>query len=142
MSIFGVRVCSLKVDVPQLIEPGAYQVVRFPFGGAESCDEHDMHQAAQPDGYEVADWACDDRSGLIWPCASGWGHLYAMVQWEAGDYRELRDQYVRDPLGLTGPPDTTATAPEETSWSCQPVSFSGVQQSSQTSTRWSRWSEA
>ncbi len=31
-------------------------------------------------------------------------------------------------------PSTTHTAPEEMSWSCQPVSFSGVQQSSQMST--------
>ena len=38
-------------------------------------------------------------------------------------------------------PLTTATAPEEMSWSCQPVSFSGVQHSSQTSTWASRCSE-
>ncbi|MFD0208959.1 hypothetical protein ACFVH9_07465 [Streptomyces hirsutus] len=111
----GVQVCSLKVDVPQLVAPGAaYKVVRFPFGAAEPTDRFAMHQAVQPDGYVVADWATDDRSGLIWPSKAGWGHLHAMIQWEAasavGGYTELRDQYVRDPLGLTpSPGDTTAT---------------------------------
>ena len=38
-------------------------------------------------------------------------------------------------------PCTTATAPEEMSWSCQPVSFCGVQQISQTSTWASRCSD-
>jgi hypothetical protein len=111
----GVQVCSLKVDTPQMIAPGTtYQVVRFPFGAAESTDRFEMHQVVQPDGYVVSDWATDDRSGLIWPSKAGWGHLYAMLQWEAasatGGYTELRDQYVRDPLGLTPTPaDTTAT---------------------------------
>ncbi|WP_309317369.1 hypothetical protein [Streptomyces salinarius] len=107
----GVQVCSLKVDTPQEIEPGTtYKVVRFPFGSGESTDRFEMHQVAQPDGYVVTDWANDDRSGLIWPSKAGWGELHAMLQWEAGDYTELRDQYVRDPLGLTGNPnDTTAT---------------------------------
>ncbi|MDG9709487.1 hypothetical protein [Streptomyces sp. DH10] len=111
----GVQVCSLKVDTPQLIAPGTtYKIVRFPFGAAEPTDRFGMHQAAQPDGYVVSDWAADDRSGLIWPSKAGWGHLHAMIQWEAasgtGGYTELRDQYVRDPLGLTpNPNDTTAT---------------------------------
>ncbi|MFE0763672.1 hypothetical protein [Streptomyces smyrnaeus] len=104
-------VCSLKVDVNQVIpDDGNYHVVRFPFGGGESYDRWEMHQVQQPDGYTVTDWATDDRSGLIWPARDGWGHLYAMIQWEAGDYTELRDQYVRDPLGLTSDPmNTTAT---------------------------------
>lgn len=107
----GVQVCSLKVDTPQLIQPGiTYQIIRFPFGSAEPYDEFEMHQAAQPDGYVVTSWAADDRSGLIWPAAAGWGHLHAMIQWEVGGYTELRDQYIRDPLGLTpNPSDTTAT---------------------------------
>ncbi|GGY17708.1 hypothetical protein [Streptomyces djakartensis] len=111
----GVQVCSLKVDTPQPIAPGSgYKVVRFPFGAAESSDRFEMHQAAQPDGYVVSDWATDDRSGLIWPAKTGWGQLYAMIHWEApsgtGGYTELRDQFVRDPLGLTPDPgDTTAT---------------------------------
>ncbi|MFJ4980325.1 hypothetical protein ACIP6X_34235 [Streptomyces coeruleorubidus] len=111
----GVQVCSLKVDTPQLIAPGTtYKIVRFPFGAAEPTDRFGMHQAAQPDGYVVSDWARDDRSGLIWPSKAGWGHLHAMIQWEAasgtGGYTELRDQYVRDPLSLTpNPNDTTAT---------------------------------
>lgn len=112
----GVQVCSLKVDVPQLIPPGTtYRIVRFPFGAAEPSDRFGMHQAVQPDGYVVTDYATDDRSGLIWPSKSGWGHLYALLQWEAasatGGYTELRDQYVRDPLSLGSPTpnDTTAT---------------------------------
>lgn len=107
----GVQVCSLKCEVDQLIAPGAaYQVVRFPFGAAEPSDQFGMHQAVQPDGYVVSSWETDDRSGLIWPSTAGWGHLYAMLQWEAGGYAELRDQFVRDPLGFTSVPnDTTAT---------------------------------
>ncbi|MFF5668781.1 hypothetical protein ACFY8S_01370 [Streptomyces hygroscopicus] len=106
----GVQVCSLKVDTPQLIAPGAYTIVRFPFGAGEPTDQFEMHQAQQPDGYVVTDWATDDRSGLIWPSRYGWGHLYAMIQWESGGYTELRDQYVRDPLGLgPSPNDTTGT---------------------------------
>ncbi|MGO4747828.1 hypothetical protein AB4212_04185, partial [Streptomyces sp. 2MCAF27] len=73
-----------------------------------------MHQVIQPDGYVVTAWDADDRSGLIWPSRYGWGHLYAMIQWEAptgtsGQYTELRDQYARDPLGINAPIDTTAT---------------------------------
>ncbi|MEU3886063.1 hypothetical protein [Streptomyces sp. NPDC029041] len=111
----GVQVCSLKVDTPQLIAPGTtYKVVRFPFGAAEPTDRFEMHQAVQPDGYVVSNWATDDRSGLIWPSKAGWGQLHAMIQWEApsasNGYTELRDQFVRDPLGLTPTPnDTTAT---------------------------------
>jgi len=111
----GVQVCSLKRDTPQLIQPGGYTILRFPFGADESTDRFDMHQLAQPDGYVITDWENDDRSGLIWPSRSGWGHLYGMIQWEAasatGGYTELRDQYVRDPLSLGSPTpnDTTAT---------------------------------
>lgn len=110
----GVRVCSLKRASPQLIEPNSYTIVRFPFGAAESYDRCAMHQVTQPDGHMVTGWDADERSGLIWPSSSGWGHLYAMLQWEAptsasGAYTELRDQFVRDPLGLASPADTTAT---------------------------------
>ncbi|MCP3770221.1 hypothetical protein [Streptomyces sp. MAR25Y5] len=111
----GVQVCSLKTATHQLVQPGStYRVMRFPFGAAEPADRFGMHQAVQPDGYVVSDWATDDRSGLIWPSKAGWGHLHAMIQWEAagspGGYTELRDQFVRDPLGLTAnPDDTTAT---------------------------------
>ena len=107
----GVEVCSLKRGTPQPIPANSpYQVIRFPFGAAESTDQFTMHQLSQPDGYVITDWDTDDRSGLIWPSRSGWGDLYAMIQWEAGSYDELRDQFVRDPLGLTtNPADTTAT---------------------------------
>ncbi|MEU3095989.1 hypothetical protein ABZ690_14580 [Streptomyces sp. NPDC006967] len=107
----GVQVCSLKRDTPQSIPANSpYTVIRFPFGAAESTDSFAMHQVNQPDGHVVTNWDTDDRSGLIWPSAAGWGTLYAMIQWEAGGYDELRDQFVRDPLGLTpSPNDTTAT---------------------------------
>jgi hypothetical protein len=104
----AVYVCSLKTSLPQLIPAdGAYHIVRFPFGGSESYDDHLMHQAAQPGGAPIADWASDDRSGLIWPSVPGWGSLTAMLQWEDGDYTEVRDRFVRDPLGPA--PDATAT---------------------------------
>ena len=106
----GVTVCSLKRDSevhgPQVIPPGPYTILRFPFGAAESYDRWTMHQAIQPDGYTVTDWEEDPRSGLIWPARAGWGELHAMIQWESGDYVELRDQYIRDPLSL-GPVEET-----------------------------------
>ncbi|MEY7976545.1 hypothetical protein [Streptomyces sp. enrichment culture] len=107
----GVQVCSLKRDTPQTVPANSpYTVIRFPFGTAESYDVFTMHQVNQPDGYTVTSWDTDARSGLIWPSTAGWGDLYAMIQWEAGGYDELRDQFVRDPLGLTPTPnDTTAT---------------------------------
>jgi len=106
MSVF---VCSLKVDTPQLVRPGAYTIVRFPFGALESKDDYRMHQMVQPDGYEVTDWRTDDRAGLIWPAVDGWGVLSAMVQWEKGGYREVGARFVRDPLGLSTGWDATAT---------------------------------
>lgn len=105
-----IPVCSLILNEQQSVAEGTYHVVRFPFGGGESYDAEGMHQVRQPDGYEVTDWRRDDRSGLIWPSVDGWGSLTAMIFWEAGSYSELRDQFVRDPLGLTDDPmDTTAT---------------------------------
>lgn len=107
----GVTVCSLKRDTHQVIPPGPYTILRFPFGAAEPYDRWTMHQAAQPDGYTVTAWDTDPRSGLIWPARGGWGQLHAMIQWESGDYEELRDQFVRDPLrlGSDTPMDTTGT---------------------------------
>ncbi|MGV2914529.1 hypothetical protein [Streptomyces alfalfae] len=107
----GVLVCSLKRDTPQVIPPDTYTILRFPFGTAESYDQWRMHQVAQPDGYTITDWDNDPRSGLIWPAWGGWGELHAMIQWESGDYTELRDQFIRDPLSLGSPTpaDTTAT---------------------------------
>lgn len=93
-----VHVCSLKVDVPQSIpDDGKYHVVRFPYPG-QSYDAWGMHTATQPDGATVTNWARDDRSGLIWPSMAGWGTLTSLIYWEAGDYSELRDRYVRNPL--------------------------------------------
>lgn len=105
-----VLVCSLKSDVPQSIPAdGGYHILRFPYGNSESYDEHGMHQVAQPDAVKVANWARDDRSGLIWPTVSGWASLTAMIHWEAGSYDELRDRFVRDPLNLADGYDATAT---------------------------------
>ncbi|MBL1097337.1 hypothetical protein [Streptomyces coffeae] len=106
----AVRICSLIVDVPQLVPAdGTYHVVRFPYGREESYDPDNMHPARQPDGHIVGKWRTDDRSGLIWPSVDGWGALTAMVQWEKGTYTELRDRFVRDPLGLSTGADATAT---------------------------------
>lgn len=105
-----VYVCSLKTDTAQSIPAdGGYHVVRFPFGSGEPSDAHNMHQSVQPDGVTVSNWATSDRSGLIWPSVAGWGHLYALIQWEDGSYSELRDRYVRDPLNLSTGYDSTAT---------------------------------
>jgi hypothetical protein len=103
---FVTKVVSLKVDSPQTIPAdGAYHIVRFPYTG-EPYDAYNMHDANQPGGYQVIDWATDDHSGLIWPKFNGWGLLTALIQWEDGNYTELRDQFVRSPLTA---PDTTAT---------------------------------
>jgi hypothetical protein len=105
-----VHYCSLKVEIPpQVIRPGVYTTVRFPFGTAESWDQHRMHQVAQPDGHLVEDWRTDDRAGLIWPAADGIGYLSAMAQFEPGNYRELGIRLVRDPLELSTGWDATAT---------------------------------
>ncbi|NJQ02684.1 hypothetical protein [Streptomyces zingiberis] len=103
-----VHVCSLIVNARQSVPAdGNYHLVRFPYGDRESYDAHGMHNARQPDGKTSA--YPDTRSGLIWPAVSGWGSLTAMIHWEAGDYTEVRDQFVRDPLGLAGGADSTAT---------------------------------
>lgn len=102
----GVRVVSLKVDTPQSIaSDGGYHIVRFPYPD-QSYDAWSMHTPEQPDGHTVSSWSKDDRSGLIWPSVAGWGVLTSLIYWEAGDYAELRDRYVRDPLGDY---DSTAT---------------------------------
>ncbi|WP_420156521.1 hypothetical protein [Nocardiopsis sp. CNT-189] len=102
-------VCSLINNDDQEIQPDAYTLLKFPYVG-ESYDPWGMHDAGQPDG------ACstypDDRSALIWPAVTGWGTLTAMIHWEGGDYTEVRDQYIRDPLNLAGGPDTTCTEHE------------------------------
>ncbi|MEU9576327.1 hypothetical protein [Streptomyces chilikensis] len=107
----SVAVVSLLVDTPQTIPAdGAWHIVRFPYIG-ESSDVHGMHEPMQPDGYQVVDWATNDRSGLVWPSVAGWGILTANLHWEeasgsGGGYTELRDQFIRTPFTA---PDTTAT---------------------------------
>jgi hypothetical protein len=103
-------VCSLIVTEPQSIPAdGAYHVVKFPFGGGESFDDHGMHQMAQPDNYTISNWRTDERSGLIWPSAEGWATLHALMYWDAGGYSELRDRFVRDPLDIATGFDSTCT---------------------------------
>lgn len=110
MIALALHICSLIRDTDQTVPAdGAYHVVRFPFGDAESSDAHEMHQVRQPDGHVVEDWDSDPRSSLIWPTVAGWASLTAMVQWESGNYSELRDRFVRDPLDLAGGSDATAT---------------------------------
>ncbi|MEU8870426.1 hypothetical protein AB0D24_04535 [Streptomyces javensis] len=108
----AVQVVSLirGTSQPQTIAgDGQYHVLRYPYD-TESYDPYEMHEAVQPDGYQVVDWRTDDRSGLIWPAKTGWGVLTAAIQWADADYTELRDQFVRDPLGITSDPvNTTGT---------------------------------
>lgn len=101
-------IVSLKTNTVQAISPDRWTVVRFPYT-QESHDPLGMHDRPDPLGYDVRDWQRDDRSGLIWPARDGWATLHALVQWEPGDYRELRDQFIRDPLNLADGADTTAT---------------------------------
>lgn len=104
-------VCSLKNALGQDINPGGYQILAFPYGVLESHDPLNMHPAAQPDG--VVSVFPDQRSGLIWPAHAAWADLHALIYWEEPDeehpYTELRDQFVRDPLGLSTGPDSTCT---------------------------------
>lgn len=105
-------VCSLITNEVQSIPVGSgWTIVRFPFLG-ESHDDWSMHQAQRVGDpqYTIADWRTDDRSGLIWPAAAGWGSITVNVHFEAGGYSKLRDQVIRDPLGYTSnPADTTGT---------------------------------
>ncbi|MEV0441798.1 hypothetical protein AB0I84_35150 [Streptomyces spectabilis] len=105
----GVRIVSLKTELPQAIPgDGGYHVIRFPYAD-EPDDPWGMHPAEQPDGARVTTWTSDDRSGLIWPTTDGWGTLTALLFWEPAGYRELRDRFVRDPLNLATGYDSTAT---------------------------------
>ncbi|MGI5288016.1 hypothetical protein ACQEVF_32390 [Nonomuraea polychroma] len=103
----GDYVCSLKADAQTIPVTGSdYYLVRFPYG-TESYDPHAMHNPAQPDG--VVSAYPDPRSGLIWPAHDAWADLYALLYWEAEEYTELRDRFVRDPLSLTTGYDSTCT---------------------------------
>lgn len=98
MTVF---VCSLSASPDQVIPPNRYTLLRFPFE-TDQWDVWGMHQAEQPDG--VTALSGQDRSGLIWPHVHGWGSLTGHVQMEAGDYSEVRTQFIRDPLGLGDDP--------------------------------------
>ncbi len=96
-----------------IVAPGEWQIIKIPYSDAqEFTDRWDMHDRRHPDAYVVQEWRTDERSGLIWPCRDGLGCLEMNVHWEAGDYKELRDQFARNPFGPPGEPttmDTTAT---------------------------------
>jgi len=106
----AVLYCSLGRTPDQVIPPRTYTLVRFPFGSShEFGDAHGMHDLVQPDGYEITSWDTDDRSSLVWPAARGLGLLHITTHWEAGNYDEFRDQFIRDPLNLNKGPDVTGT---------------------------------
>lgn len=101
-------VCSLGFKPPagqeQVLPSGGYHLLRLPFGAQENIDPWDMHSRTQ--GGKVITFA-DPESGLIYPAVAGWGTLELNIIWMDGDYTELRDVFVRDPLGT---PDQTAYA--------------------------------
>lgn len=86
----------------QVIPVGAYTLLRFPYGAQENADPWDMHSRVH--GGRVVTYA-DPESGLIRPSKAGIGCLELDVIWTDSDYVELRDVFVRDPLGLE--PDFT-----------------------------------
>lgn len=102
--------CSLYYhsdrDVDQVVSPGGYYIVQFPYGSGESSDRENMHAVGAPGT------TTGPVSGLILPRHDSTdaepivGHLWATVHWEAGDYTEVRGQFSRDPLGIN---DTTGT---------------------------------
>ena len=107
-------VCSLKAGIQTIPVTGGsdYYLVRFPFG-TESHDPEGMHEQVQPDG-ETAAYP-DPRCGLIWPRHEAWAHLHALIYWQPGAYSEVRDRFVRDPLGLSTGYDSTCTEDREPS---------------------------
>lgn len=102
--------CSLKFDTSQdqMIKPGDYQIVRFPFEPVESSDVHDLHPVVQPDTGQSVTLA-SQRAGLIWPAHSRWARLWALMYWADGPYTEVRSRFVRDPLNLSTGYDSTAS---------------------------------
>ncbi|MFM9596683.1 hypothetical protein ACKI1O_45845 [Streptomyces scabiei] len=111
----GVRVVSLKVDIPQVVPAdGQYHLLHFPYD-TESYDPWSMHNPLQPDAYQVpaSSWQTQPRSGLVWPTwpddTPGWGTVHGLVYWQSGDYTEVRSRIVRNPLGMAGIADSTCT---------------------------------
>lgn len=100
-------VCSLMTSAPQAIPPNTYTILKFPFDN-ESADAPSLHDPKQPDT-GLTTTASNPRSGLIWPAHVGWAHLNGLIYWQGGDYTEVRDRFVRDPLELTTGYDSTCT---------------------------------
>lgn len=105
----SVQFCSLGFKPAaetdwQTIPPGpGYTLLRFPYGAQENEDAWDMHSRAH--GKKLVTYA-DPESGLIVPASVGLGVLELNIIWADGDYTELHDTFVRDPLGQK--PDPTA----------------------------------
>lgn len=102
--------CSLKFSEgqDQMIQPGDYQIIRFPFHPIESSDVFDLHPVVQPDtGQPVT--VASQRAGLIWPAHERWARLWGLTYWADGPYTEVRSRFVRDPLNLSTGYDSTAT---------------------------------
>lgn len=100
--------CSLYYhhdrDADQVVPPGDYHLVRFPYGRGESTDRENMHALVDPAGRQHP-YPSDGMSGLILPQHDSTkdvpvvGDFWACVHWEPGDYTELRGQFSRDPYG-------------------------------------------
>ena len=76
-----------------------------------------------------------ELAGLIWPAHTAWATLQGMMVWQdiagiaaANRPTHFRHRFVRDPLGLAGEPDSTATSdhpprPAGKGQSCQTKSW-------------------
>lgn len=106
--------CSLKFDTDQdqWIQPGDYQIVRFPFGSVESSDVYDLHPVIQPDT-QASTSLSSQRAGLIWPKHERWATLWGLMYWADGPYTEVRSRFVRDPLNLSSGYDSTCTEDDQ-----------------------------
>lgn len=91
-------VCSLANNQPRSIPPNQWVTVRYPYTTPpESYDPWEMHRPSQPSG--TTSVYPDKYSALIRPAADGWGTVEGHVEFEAGDYREIRTMFSRDPYG-------------------------------------------
>ena len=80
----------------QVVPTGVYTMLRFPYGAQENADPWDMHSRVHAG--RIVTYA-DPESGLIVPRSAGIGCLELNIIWTDSDYAELRDVFVRDPLG-------------------------------------------
>jgi len=91
-------ICSLANNNRRTIPPRKWVTVPFPYTTPPtSYDAWEMHRPSQPGG--VVSTYPDRYSALIHPQADGWGTLEGHVEFEEGDYTEIRTRFVRDPYG-------------------------------------------